>query len=117
MYRIKRVNRLTAEILKEITERIVKEVSPEKIILFGSYAYGRPHKNSDLDILVIKATSLPRHKRAIPIYNALRGLIIPKDILVYTPEEVEVWKNVPQSFIFTVLQKGKVLYEKTNRDS
>ena len=50
--------------IEEIVKRIVDNYKPEKIILFGSYAYGIPTKDSDLDLLIVKNSSLPRHKRA-----------------------------------------------------
>ncbi len=100
------------ELLEEVVKRIVRSADPEKIILFGSYAYGEPHDSSDLDILVVKPTDLPRYKRSVPIYRALADLLIPMDILVYTPQEIDVWKDVPQAFITRILKKGKVVYEK-----
>jgi len=112
MLEYKIIDALTPQIKEEIVNRIVQAISPEKIILFGSYAYGNPDADSDVDILVIMKSNLPRHKRSIPVYNALRGLIIPKDIVVYTPEEIEEWANVPQSFVKTIMNKGKILYEK-----
>jgi len=99
-------------LIKKITEKIKKAVSPEKIILFGSYAAGKQKDNSDLDILVIMNSLLPRYKRSVPIYKALAGILIPKDIIVYTPEEVEEWKNVSQAFVTSAISKGKVLYAK-----
>jgi len=109
---LKRIEEITEDIINEIINRIVKVVSPEKIILFGSYAYGKPSKNSDLDILVIMNSKLPRYKRSVPIYKALAGILIPKDIIVYTPKEVEEWDEVPQAFITTAVTKGKIIYEK-----
>jgi len=99
-------------IIKKIADKIKKAVDPEKIILFGSYAIGRQKKESDLDILIIMNSNLPRYKRSVPVYKALAGILIPKDIIVYTPEEVEDWKDVPQAFVTTAVLKGKVLYEK-----
>jgi len=99
-------------IIKKITDKIKKVVDPEKIILFGSYAIGKQKKESDLDILIIMNSSLPRYKRSVPVYKALAGVLISKDIIVYTPEEVEDWKDVPQAFVTTAISKGKVLYEK-----
>ena len=112
MNEIRMIDHLTDDILREIVNRIIAAVDPDKVILFGSYAYGEPQRQSDLDILVIKKTDLPRHKRCIPVYDALRGLIIPKDIVVYTPEEVEDWENVPQSFLTSIIRKGRLLYER-----
>jgi len=96
-------------------KRIVSAVDPEKIILFGSHAYGKPKKGSDLDLLVVvKESSLPRYRRSVPIYKALAGILIPKDILVYTEKEIEEWSNVPLAFITTIIRKGKVIYERQN---
>ena len=109
---VKIVKTLTRQIIREIVRRVVRAVDPDKIVLFGSYAYGKPRKTSDLDLLIIMNSDLPRHKRSIPVYDALRGLVLPKDIIVYTEEEVKDWESVPQSFISSVLRKGTVLYEK-----
>jgi len=96
-------------------KRIVSAVDPEKIILFGSHAYGKPKKGSDLDLLVVvKESSLPRYRHSVPIYKALAGILIPKDILVYTEKEIEEWSNVPLAFITTIIRKGKVIYERQN---
>jgi len=112
MMGLTRVKQVDESLLQEVVKRIVESVDPEKIILFGSYAYGEPHEGSDLDILVVMNSDLPRYKRSVPIYQALAGLLIPKDVLVYTPEEIEAWKDVPQAFITTILKKGRVIYEK-----
>lgn len=112
MMGLTRVKQVDESLLQELVKRIVESVNPEKIILFGSYAYGEPHEESDLDILVVMDSDLPRYKRSVPIYQALAGLLIPKDVLVYTPEEIEAWKDVPQAFITTILKKGRVIYEK-----
>lgn len=109
---LRQIRRVTPKLLHEVVHRIVQAVDPDKIILFGSYAYGQPHKDSDLDILVIMSSDRPRWQRAIPIYEALRGLLLPKDLIVYTPEEVEEWSEVPQAFITTAVRQGKILYEK-----
>ena len=110
-----KVERVDEEFLKEVVKRIVSAVDPEKIILFGSYAYGMPKKESDLDLLVVvKESSLPRYKRSVPIYKALAGILIPKDIIVYTEKEIEEWSNVPLAFITTIIRKEKVIYEKQN---
>ena len=106
------IKKLNDEVLEEMVDRLVKELDPLKIILFGSYSSGEPTEDSDVDILIIKESNLPRYKRSVPAYKALSGLIIPKDILVYTPEEVEEWSEVPQSFVSGVIDKGTVIYEK-----
>ena len=111
------VPELTPSILQEMVTRIVTAVDPMKIILFGSFAYGIPHKESDVDILVIMETNRPRHKRPGVIHRALAGLLIPKDILVYTPAEVDEWKDVSQAFVTQVLKRGVVVYDKDTKRS
>lgn len=98
--------------IKYVLSKIKQSVNPEKIILFGSYADGKQKEDSDLDILVIMNSDLPRYKRSVPIYKALAGIFIPKDIVVYTPEEVKEWRDVPQAFVTSAISKGKILYEK-----
>lgn len=93
-----------------VVQRIVENVNPEKIILFGSYAEGNPNENSDLDILIIKETDMPRYKRNSEVKKYLRGLKIPIDVVVYSQKEIDEWKNVKTSFVNNVLEKGKVLY-------
>jgi len=98
--------------IEEIVKRIVDNYKPEKIILFGSYAYGIPTKDSDLDLLIVKNSSLPRHKRAREIRKYLWGISeIPKDIIVYTQKEIDDWKEVEEAFVTKVVKKGKILYE------
>ena len=67
---------------------------------------------SDIDILIIQPSNLPRYKRSALIRFALKGLFPSKDIVIYTPEEVKEWESASTSFIATVLREGIVLYEK-----
>lgn len=112
METLTRIKEVDHSVIEEIVNRVLQSVQPEKIILFGSYAYGQPHEGSDLDILVVMESDLPRYKRAVPIYKALAGFLIPKDVLVYTPDEIDAWAAVPQAFVTAVMKKGKVIYEK-----
>ena len=99
--------------IAKIIERIANNYKPEKIILFGSYAYGTPTKDSDLDLLVIvKSNRQPRYQRAREVRKHLWGITdVPKDIRVYTQEEVDEWKEVEEAFITSVIKRGRVLYE------
>lgn len=101
---------INEELIQEIKNRIVSAVHPEKIILFGSYAYGTPTKDSDLDLLVILPTEEPMHSRVTRIRKLVRDINIPKDIIVYTPQEVEKWKDASAAFITSIIKKGKVIY-------
>jgi predicted nucleotidyltransferase len=103
--------RLRSSISNEIVRRIRAIAEPEKIILFGSHARGEEGIDSDLDLLIVLNSDLPRYKWAVPFYEALSGLGLAKDIVVYTPSEVEEWKTASCSLVATVLHEGKVLYE------
>jgi predicted nucleotidyltransferase len=106
------LKKIDEKLLKDIVNGILEVTQPEKIILFGSYARGEASEGSDIDILIIQPSNLPRYKRSTPIRLALKGLFPSKDIVVYTPEEVEEWKSASTSFIASVLREGKVLYER-----
>ncbi len=91
--------------------RLVEALNPDRIILFGSRARGDHRPDSDLDLLIIRDSAEPRHRRTIRAYRALRGLGISKDILWYTPEEVAEWAGVVNHVICHALSDGLVLYE------
>lgn len=94
-------------IVKKIIDQI-KSYNPEKIILFGSYAYGKPTEDSDVDLLVIKKTLLPFLERQIQVRSLLRTTT-PVDIFVFTPEELEKTKD-HNLLIKEALKVGKTVY-------
>jgi predicted nucleotidyltransferase len=100
-------------ILSEIVEKLKREYKPLKIILFGSYAYGNPEEDSDLDILILKNTDKRRVDRFVLvkkiIYNP--NCKIPISPLVYTPNELDRRLRIGDDFINEILKKGVVLYE------
>lgn len=98
--------------INDIVNRIAIKFNPDKIILFGSYAFGAPNNDSDLDLLIIKDTDLPRHKRSFDIQKSLIGSMIPMDILVYTNKEFEEEKNEKFSFLNSAIKASKILYER-----
>lgn len=101
------------DLLNEIVSRVVPAIHPLKIILFGSWAYGKPEKDSDLDILVIvDHLATTRREMRVKIRGILRSLLLSKDIVVASSKDIEEWKNVPQAFISTILKKGRVIYER-----
>lgn len=105
------MKQVTAELLNEITRRIVESVHPEKIILFGSQAWGSPSETSDLDLfIVLPYSEEPVYRRPRTIYRCLRGIGVPIDVVVQTHDEVERSKGVVTSLAKIVLEKGKVLY-------
>jgi len=104
------------ETINRAIEFIKEKIDPEKIYLFGSYAKGTPTENSDLDFLVIKQTSLPKIKRALPLYTLEKtkrvGIPIPIDFIIYTPQEIELKKSESNSLAYEALKTGKLLYDK-----
>lgn len=103
------------KLLKKITRRIVTKIKPDKIILFGSYANGRPNKDSDLDLFVIKNTSLPPSKRFGMLSDILYPRLIPMDFIVKTPREIRDRLKGFDPFIKEIMNHGKVLYEKKQK--
>lgn len=100
------------DLIKEAVKRIIDGFNPEKIILFGSYAYGHPSPDSDMDLLIVMDTNAKPHKRAVPIRKVLKGIGIPKDVIVKTPDEFERFKDVIGTIIYPAAHKGRLLYER-----
>ena len=94
----------------ELVNTIVPLVNPLKIVLFGSYAYGTPNQDSDLDLVVILQNVSSKHKEATKLYKLLKNIRYPKDILVSSIDEYEFYKNEPGSVYKTIHDKGVILY-------
>lgn len=104
----------TKKEVRRVTQKIVKEYKPKKIILFGSYVWGKPHQWSDLDLFIIKPSKKRRFEREYELRQKLFGNNFPPlDLLIYTPQEVKKsineYKNL---FIEDILRHGHVLYSK-----
>jgi len=98
--------------LRPAIQRIVDELKPEKIILFGSYAYGKPNPHSDVDLLIILKTNASLKERSWNVSRLLLPRPFPVDILVKTPKEVEKALKSGDFFLQDILSHGKVLYER-----
>jgi predicted nucleotidyltransferase len=97
-------------VIRRYARAIAEEFHPDKIILFGSYAYGTPHEDSDVDLLVVMPTR-NRHSQAVRILWRLAAPFA-VDLLVRTPKEMAWRLEEGESFTTTIVAKGKVLYEK-----
>lgn len=99
-------------LLKTVTQRLVAEFQPEQVWLYGSHAWGQPHEDSDVDLLVIvprsDETPIRRSQRA---HRCLRGLRMPKDVLVETRQEVDRVKEFNTSIENAILNRGRRLYD------
>jgi predicted nucleotidyltransferase len=96
----------------EIVRRLLSAGHPERVVLFGSRARSDSGPASDYDLLIVQRSNKPRYERAGAYYRALSDLPVEVDIVVFTPEEVEDWRSVPQAFVTTALREGRILYER-----
>lgn len=100
------------EIIFNAIARIKKEYCPEKIILFGSYAYGKPNKDSDIDLFIIKETRKKRIERFCDVSRLLRDIKgISIQPVVFTRDELSKRLDLEDDFVKEILAKGEVLYE------
>ncbi len=97
--------------LDQVVKLIVRKFKPEKIILFGSYAWGKPNEDSDVDLFIVKKTDNAR-ETAMEIDVSIRPRPFPIDLIVYRPENVKKRIEMNDFFIQDVISKGKILYEK-----
>lgn len=97
-------------ILKKIVENL-KFYQPKKIILFGSFAFGKETKNSDIDLLIIKDTKKDYYKRIPEARSYLYNIDQAFDILVMTSNEIKKRLDIGDFFIKDIIDKGKLLYE------
>ena len=98
--------------LDAVIERLADKAVVDGVLTLGSTGTGAFHPASDYDLLVIESSDLPRYKRASKYRRALVGLGLSKDIVVWTPQEVAEWRNVPNAFITTAVNEGRIVYER-----
>ena len=110
---IKMRRRIPMRAIRAVAKRIAVKFQPEKIILFGSYAYGHPRAESDVDLLVIMDTTLRSRQQRLEISRALSPRPFPLDIIVRTPGQVEERLTLGDSFLQEITTRGKVLYEQS----
>jgi predicted nucleotidyltransferase len=95
-----------------IADRIVALLDPDRIYLFGSYSLGTAHDQSDIDLLIVVPSGLPRWHRGKNVVAAMRAFPSEFDLLFYTPQELEEELQDPYSFAARVLGNGRLLYSK-----
>jgi predicted nucleotidyltransferase len=100
----------TLEQIRDVARRIGEEFSPQRVILFGSYAYGKPTRDSDVDLLVITPFKGRSVEKSVEIRLKIRPPF-PVDLLVRTPQKVQERLAMGDCFMREILTKGKVLYE------
>jgi predicted nucleotidyltransferase len=104
---------ISMRLIRRYAQAIADEFKPEKIVLFGSQAWGERHEYSDVDLMVVMPTKNP-HSQAVRIHWRLAAPF-PLDLLVRSPEDVASRLEDGESFMTTVMTQGKVLYEKGHK--
>ena len=102
--------RIPDEAIKSVIRQIANKFNPKLIILFGSYAYGQPRPESDVDLLVVMETSLSETEQAVQICQQTQyrfGL----DLVVYTPQRLAQRLAWGDSFLKEITSKGKLVYD------
>ena len=101
---------VTAQQIEEFCRKIAQDFHPERIILFGSCAYGQPSPDSDIDLLVIMPFEGGQSEQAIRILNRL-NVLAPIDLLVRTPKQVQERLSMGDPFMHDIVERGRVMYE------
>jgi predicted nucleotidyltransferase len=99
--------------IRRFAKQVAERFHPQKIILFGSYAYGKPHRDSDVDILVVMPAN-DETSKAVKVRSATEHPF-PLDLIVRTPENLRWRLDEGDWFLREVIGRGKLLYEKANR--
>jgi len=108
---------MSDEMLADMAQVIVEAVKPERVIVFGSWARGEPAPDSDVDLLVVESQPFDqgrsRRKEMVRLWQALADFAVPKDILVYSSDEVERWRGSLNHVVGRALREGRELYGPT----
>ena len=99
--------------IKNLCRQIVENFHPQKIILFGSHAYGKPNADSDVDLLVVMPFECRSVEQAIKIRQNIY-LEVPLDLMARTPSQIEERIGLGDFFIKDIIERGKILYESEN---
>ena len=107
---------VTDDLLDRMVRAIVDEVDPEQVILFGSRGRGDHRADSDIDLVVIETEPFGpgrnRHDEMIRLYGAVARFPAPADVLVYSRDDVEYWRDSLNHVLARALREGRVLYER-----
>jgi uncharacterized protein len=96
-------------VIEEFAKKVGETFGPEKIILFGSYAYGQPHEDSDVDLLLIYADEkMPR--QPLRVRSTLHPGF-PLDVIIRSESEIDRRLSFNDSFVSEMIERGKVLYD------
>jgi len=111
---LKERKRIPMRVIHALVDHIVKNFSPEKIVLFGSYAYGKPTPWSDVDLLVVMETPKGELETALEIVDSLPPTLFSLDILARDRQTIELRNSMGDSFMREITSKGKILYARNH---
>jgi len=97
-------------LLETVTQRIVEDIHPLRIVLFGSVARGEVSPNSDIDLLVVVPSGLHRRKTAQRLYRSLLSVGFAVDLVVVTEDDIDQYGTHPGMVISSALKEGRELY-------
>ncbi len=110
------MTQVTDHLFDQMVQAIVAEVDPEQVILFGSHARGDARADSDVDLVVVEAEPFgktrSRRLEAARVYEAVAGFDALTDILLYSRDEVEHWRDSVNHVLARALREGTVLYDR-----
>ena len=108
---------VTDAIIGQMVQTLVEEADPEQVILFGSQARGDSRERSDVDLIVVEAEPFgperSRHKEMVRLRQVLRPFRVPVDVLVYSQEDVDYWRDSLNYVLARALREGRVMYERS----
>lgn len=107
---IQKLRPATSSQIKDLCEQIAREFEPEKIILFGSHAYGKPRWDSDVDLLVVMRFRGNPLQQAIKIRSRIERPVA-MDLIVRTPAQISKRLAMEDFFMREIVERGKVMYE------
>lgn len=107
---MKRNGNISMKEIRTIAKRIAEKFDVEKIILFGSYAYGNPARGSDIDLLVVMKTKKSHYDVRYQIYSLLADFETPLDVVIRNPEQVRSVFHSRDWFLQDIVSKGRVVY-------
>lgn len=96
--------------MAQVVERIVALCDPDQVYVFGSYAKGNATDRSDLDLLVVRPSELPRSHRGRDVTAVLSDVAFAFDVLFYTPQEIQSDLSEPYSLISTIMPTARIVY-------
>jgi len=106
-------HKITRPAIEAMIQKIVDNINPEKIILFGSWVSGAVTPDSDIDLLIILNTHLCAAERQRLVSRLLYPRVAPMDIVVKTPAEIQSAQQKVDPFIHEILRNGIVLYARS----